>query len=588
MKGIVPDMRATVPDRSPASEDLPATIIESLEATAAATPDSPALQVFGSNRVITWSEYVRRSRALAHDLAAFGLTHGDVVAFLLTNRPEFHLIDVAAVRLGCATLSLYHTATPREMGFQLADSGARVVATERRFLAAIEPLAAEYAVELLVIDDPDRPQPLPALTADIAADVEGPKAEIDPDDVICLLYTSGTTGPPKAVEVTHRGTLAMVRGVNTLVPPPEAVRRISYLPAAHIAERGYAHYAHIEGGGLVTTLDDMALLPEALVMVSPTNLLSVPRVWEKLKAAIEASIADTPSAGRSVSTAMDRVRRLQRGEAAPGESDAASDEAEANVWRPLRERFGLADLRWAVTGAAPCAPELIEFFNAIGVPLVETWGMSETSGIAAINPPARNKIGTAGPPIPGLEAKLAGDSELLVRGPTVVTGYRKDLARTADAFTEDGWLRTGDLAVIDADGYVRLIGRKKELIINAAGKNISPNAIEAAVKAVTPHVAHVCVVGDGRPYLVALVVPAPDAAAQIAPAALRAAIQAAIEHANRGLARVEQIKQFALVSDAWPPGGEYVTPGAQKLRRTQIAHDYAATIDALYAKPGTP
>jgi len=588
MKGIVPDMRATVPDRSPASEDLPATIIESLEATAAATPDSPALQVFGSNRVITWSEYVRRSRALAHDLAAFGLTHGDVVAFLLTNRPEFHLIGVAAVRLGCVTLSLYHTATPREMGFQQADSGARVVATERRFLAAIEPLAAEYAVELLVIDDPDRPQPLPALTADIAADVEGPKAEIDPDDVICLLYTSGTTGPPKAVEVTHRGTLAMVRGVNTLVPPPEAVRRISYLPAAHIAERGYAHYAHIEGGGLVTTLDDMALLPEALVMVSPTNLLSVPRVWEKLKAAIEASIADTPSAGRSVSTAMDRVRRLQRGEAVPGESDAAFDEAEANAWRPLRERFGLADLRWAVTGAAPCAPELIEFFNAIGVPLVETWGMSETSGIAAINPPARNKIGTAGPPIPGLEAKLAGDSELLVRGPTVVTGYRKDLARTADAFTEDGWLRTGDLAVIDADGYVRLIGRKKELIINAAGKNISPNAIEAAVKAVTPHVAHVCVVGDGRPYLVALVVPAPDAAAQIAPAALRAAIQAAIEHANRGLARVEQIKQFALVSDAWPPGGEYVTPGAQKLRRTQIAHDYAATIDALYAKPGTP
>jgi long-chain acyl-CoA synthetase len=525
----------------------PGTLIAAFDATAAAAPTAPALQAFGTEHVVSWHDYAVRSRRLAGTFAGLGLRRGDVVAMLLTNRPEFHLADAAALRLGCITLSLYATATPEQMAFQLDHSGARLVVTERRFVAVAQPLAQARGLGLVVVDDPQFPY-----TAERFTDVD-----IRPDDVACLVYTSGTTGVPKAVEISHRRIIAMITGVFELMPPPAVRRVLSYLPAAHIAERAFSHYVPMLYGSFVTSVDRPELFPRALAEVEPTMVFGVPRVWEKLKTSMQAAPDATPAA------------------------------------------FGLGQVQWAAVGGAACRPDVIEFFVSIGVPLAEVWGMSETSGMSTVNPPSigpagpAGSIGSIGPvarpgpvgsvglPIPGVEISLAPDGELLVRGATASPGYRDDPLRTAETFIAGGWIRTGDIGSIDANGLVRITGRKKDLIITSSGKNLSPTAIEAAVKAETPLVAHVCAVGDGRPYVVALVCVDAKETVGMTPEEVRAAVTAAIDRANVRLARIEQVKRFSLVPDSWLPGGQYVT-ATEKLRRDNIARDYAATIEVLF------
>ena len=506
------------------------TLITAFDATAAEIPHAPALRAFGDDQVITWHDYALRSRRLARSLSERGLGKGSVVAFLLTNRLEFHLLDAAALRLGCVTLSLYPTAAPDQIAFQLDHSGARLVVTERRFLALAQPLAKARGVELLVVDD----GPLPDLNVVHPAGA----VEIRPDDTVCLIYTSGTTGDPKAVELSHRGILAMLHGVAAVLPPPAVRRKLSYLPAAHVTERVFSHYEPMLSGSFVTTVDDPKLFPRALAAVEPTMVFGVPRVWDKLRAAIESAVDGKPA------------------------------------------HVGLANVEWAAVGGAPCPPEVITFFTSAGVPLAEVWGMSETTGISILNQPT-GQAGSVGRPIPGVTVSLAPDGELLVRGASVTDGYRDDPVRTAEAFTPDGWLRTGDLASIDPDGAVSIIGRKKELIINSSGKNLSPFTIESAVKAETPLVGHICAIGDARPYLVALVSPDAHATAGMTPEAIRGAVAAAVDRANTRLARVEQIKRFAVVDDCWQAGGRHVT-ATEKLRRSHIARDYADLIETLY------
>ena len=300
---------------------------------------------------------------------------------------------------------------------------------------------------------------------------------VDPEDVATLIYTSGTTGPPKGVQLTHRNLMAEIRAVADCLPTEPGGRITSFLPSAHIADRWSAHYqSSMVFGFTLTCIADPRTVVQHLPEVRPTAWGSVPRIWEKMKAALEAQGVTDPAA-------------------LPEEHRAA-----------IREKLGLDQCAWLVVGAAPTPVEVLEYFDALGLPICELWGMSETSSCATINPPDRIKIGTCGPPLKGVELKLADDGELLVRGEIVMKGYRNDPVKTAEAIDDEGWLHTGDVAEIDDDGYVKIVDRKKELIINAAGKNMSPVNIESRLKTCHPLIGTAVAIGDRRPYNVALIV----------------------------------------------------------------------------------
>jgi long-subunit acyl-CoA synthetase (AMP-forming) len=318
----------------------------------------------------------------------------------------------------------------------------------------------------------------------------------------------------------------------------------------------------------------------------PTFFGAVPRVWEKLKAALEAGFDEHTR--DALARALERVRT---------DPLAGPDPADAELFAALRAKIGLDRSTWYMIGAAPCPLEVLEFFAAIGIPICEVWGMSETTSVATLVPPDDVRLGTVGPAMPGVELRLADDGELLVRGDTVMPGYRNQPEKTAETIDADGWLHTGDIATIDDDGFVRIVDRKKELIINAAGKNMSPANIEQQLKQGSPLIGQAIAIGDGRPYNVALIVLDPDASAAFArqrgladssPAAMAAEatvleeVTAGVARANEHLSRVEQIKRFAILPCDWPPAGDELTP-TMKLKRKPINEKYRAEIEALYA-----
>jgi long-chain acyl-CoA synthetase len=369
-----------------------------------------------------------------------------------------------------------------------------------------------------------------------------------------------------------------------------------------VAERNAHHYLPIVFGLQITCCDDPRQVLSYLPEVKPSWFFAVPRIWEKLKAGLETMLAGAPEEQRAKTQAaleasLRKVRAEQRGEEVPAELAEQVAQADAEIFSGLRTMLGLDQVEAINVGAAPTPVEVLEFFHAIGLPLAELWGMSETCGAGTVNPISRIKIGTVGPPAPGVEVKLDSDGEVLVRSDVVMRDYRNLPEKTSEAFTEDGWLRTGDIGSFDEDGYLRIVDRKKELIISAGGKNMSPANIEATVKSASPLIGQACCIGDQRPYNTALIVLdadfAPAWAAQqgIADTSLeqlardervRAAVQEGIDAANEKLAKVEQIKRFEVVEGDWLPGGDELTP-TMKLKRKPIAEKYAAAIEALYA-----
>jgi long-chain acyl-CoA synthetase len=335
--------------------------------------------------------------------------------------------------------------------------------------------------------------------------------------------------------------------------------------------------------------------------VRPTWFFAVPRVWEKLKAGIEASFGKLPdeqreAAEKGVEAALQKVRLEQAGEPVPDELAAGVAEAEEQMFSQLREQIGLDEAAGAHVGAAPTPVEVLEFFHAIGIPVGELWGMSETCGVATCNPPEKVKLGTVGPPVPGVEIKLADDGEVMVKADSVMPGYRNMPDKNAETFTDDGWLLTGDIGELDEDGYLTIVDRKKELIINAAGKNMSPANIESHLKTASPLIGQATAIGDGRKYNVALIVLDPDYAPVWAKQnglegksveelaseeKCREAVEAGVEEANSKMARVEQIKKFKILPTEWEPGGDELTP-TMKLKRKPIEEKYSEEIEALY------
>ena len=584
-----------------------ATIAEAFRITAAHRADDVAIRTKGDEVAWTWGELRERVDALAGGLAALGLERGQTVALMLGNRPEFHLADLAVMMVGATPFSIYTQYTPEQIRHQVIDADARIAITEQQFLGKVLEARAELPqLEHVIVVDGEPPEGVLSLDGvaggDHDFDVEASVAQIGPESLLTLIYTSGTTGPPKGVQLSHRNLLAAVAQAEALIDLPPDGRVISWLPSAHVAERNAHHYLPIVYGLQITCCDNPREILGYLPEVRPSWFFAVPRIWEKLKSGLEAMVAGQPDDQRektraAVRDATEKVRLEQRGEDVPADLAARVEEADREIFAGLRAMLGLDQVRAIHVGAAPTPVEVLEFFHAIGLPLAELWGMSETCGAGAANPPERIKIGTVGPPAPGVEMKLDDDGELLIRSDVVMVGYRNLPEQTAAVMTEDGFLRTGDIGRFDDDGYLRIVDRKKEIIINAAGKNMSPANVEAALKASSPLIGQAVCIGDGRSYNTALIVLdsdfAPAWAAQhgiedtsLTALAhndeLRAAVQEGVDAANAKLARVEQIKYFTIVEGDWLPGGDELTP-TMKLKRKPIDAKYAEAIEAMYA-----
>jgi long-chain acyl-CoA synthetase len=595
-------MRTTEPAATNAAVDA-ASLCDEFLRTVHSRGTSVALRSGGSGAEITWAEYGAQVRAAASALRRLGVRTGDAVALMLSNRPEFHVVDVAALHLGAIPFSIYNTSSAEQVGDLLARSEAKVMVTESALSAAVT-RARPTNITVLSVDD-DIPGggswPDAVAAADADFDLEAAAAAVALDDVATLIYTSGTTGPSKAVELTHRNLRAIVAafaGALGVDAPDE--RLVSYLPMAHVGERLVTHYLPIASGAEVTCCGDPRAVLDLLPSARPTFFFAPPRLLEKIQAGITASAARDPDAGRgaairaAIALSAESFRAIQRGDQL-GPSHASKLAELEPLLAGLRQKLGLDSVRCAATGAAPVPVAVLEFMGAIGVPLYEGYGMSETGGSVSVNRPGANRIGTVGQVLAGFEVKLADDGELLVRGPAVMGGYRGRPDLTEAAFDSEGWLLTGDVAEIE-DDFIKIVDRKKELIITSGGKNISPSNVEAHLKAASPLVGQACCIGDGRPYNVALIVLDPDAVgalggrfgldeptieAAASSAAVRGVVEQAISEANQRLSRVEQIKKFKILSVDWEPDGDELTPTV-KLKRRAIAAKYAAEIDQLY------
>jgi long-chain acyl-CoA synthetase len=582
------------------------TLTEALRRTAANHPEIVAVRTADDSVSLTWSELLGRVDAIAGGLSKLGVTRGDTVALMLGNRPEFHLCDLAAVTIGATPYSIYTTYPAAEIQYLINDAGTKLAIVEQAFLDVFLKARENLPqLEHVIVVDGEPPAGTVSLS-----ELEGSNPDFDPssvgevgpDDVLTLIYTSGTTGPPKGVQLSHHNVMFAAKGIEELISLDAGSKVISWLPAAHIAERQAHHYIPVIFAGTITCCPNPREVVSFLPQVHPTWFFAVPRIWEKLKAGLEAMLAGQPEEQRkpvedAVAASLERVRLKQAGKPVPDELEARWAQADEQIFSNLRAMLGLDQVRTVNVGAAPTPVEVLEFFHALGIELAELWGMSETCGAGTCNRPGEVKIGTVGPPAPGTEIKIADDGEVLVRSEFVMLGYRNLPEQTAEALGSDGWLHTGDIGELDEDGFLRLVDRKKEIIINAAGKNMSPANIEAAIKTASPLIGQATTIGDRRPYNTALIVLDADFAPQWAarqgieastleeladePKVFEA-IQQGIDEANTHLSRVEQIKKFKVVRGDWLPGGDELTP-TMKLKRKPIAEKYADAIDELYA-----
>ncbi|MFE9577682.1 AMP-dependent synthetase/ligase [Nocardia sp. NPDC006044] len=583
------------------------TVPEAFQETLRLRPDQVALRTVGGTQQITWRQFGERVRAIASGLSALGVGPGDTVGIMLTNRPEFNLVDTAALHLGATPFSIYNTSSSEQITHLFTNAANKVVVTEQVFLDKVTGAGVELAHIVLV----DGPATGAITLADVEAnpaphfDFEAAWRAVKPDDLATLIYTSGTTGPSKGVEVTHRNVLAQVIAlVNGPLPVGLDDRAVSYLPAAHVADRISCHAMNLVTGVQVTTVPDPREVAAALPDARPTTFFGVPRVWQKIKVGIEGKLAAEPSgvkkslANWAIETGMAAARADLAGKGRGPILSVQHKLADALVLSKLRHAMGLDELSVPASGAAPIPAETLEYFLGLGFPMSEVWGMSETTGVGTFTEKAKPRPGSVGRPVDGMELRLDTDGEVLVRGAIVTRGYRNMPEQTAAAIDADGWLHTGDIGTLDADGYLRIVDRKKELIINEAGKNIAPSNVENAVKAVSSLVGQVVAFGDAKPYIAALIVLDPDVAAlrakefdatdaDVATLATRPEIVdevlAAVQAGNVKLSRVEQIKRFTIIGAVWEPGGDELTP-KMSLKRAPIARKYAAEVEALYAK----
>ena len=566
---------------------------------------------------LTWADYGDAVEEVMAGLAALGVGRGDRVAIVSDNRPEWHITDVAAMSLGAVSVPIYQTSPAAQVAYVLGHSGARVVMADRSEQAA-KVLQVRHdlpALEHLVVVEGDavaldepfmvgwdslrtlgraEVQRRPSLRSDAVA-------QVTPTDLATLVYTSGTTGPPKGTMLTHAQIAFTLKALTTVVPIGADDRFLSFLPLSHIAERCVSHFGQIGSGGETWFARSLPTVPEDLRDCRPTIFFAVPRVWEKFREAVVEKVRDTHGLQGSLASEYLRLADLvgahRAGTATLPPTAALEHEVlDRVVGAKIRKQLGLDRARILSSGAAPISPDLLGWLHGIGLPVGEVYGQTEDCGPATINPPKAIRIGTVGKPLPGVELCIADDGEILVRGGSVCSGYWQDPDATAALLRADGWMHTGDVGTIDADGYVRITDRKKDLIITAAGQNVAPQQIETRLR-MEPLIAQPVVVGDGRKYLTALItLDATELAAwaerhhrMFDPEALatdpavHAEVQAAVDRVNAEFARVEGIKRFRVLPHEFTVAAGEMTP-TLKVRRRAVVEHYAELVEEMYAE----
>jgi long-chain acyl-CoA synthetase len=578
------------------------TIVSRYLDTVAAHPDQVALRAKQDDDSYvewTYAEHAERVAGAAAHLRTLGVGPGDRVVLMIRNVPDFHFIDLGIAALGATAISIYNSSSPEQVGYLTGHCKAKVAIVEDdAFQERFEKVREELPLLETIVNlaqDGALAQMYESGSVDLAAEV----GNATPDTLATVIYTSGTTGPPKGVMLTHYNVVWTAEGyLRMLDVEPVGFRAVSYLPMAHIAERMSTHYLAVMGGYEVTDCPDPGKIAAYAREVRPQIMFGVPRVWEKIYAGVQAALGADPDKKKAfddaVAAAIPIAERRTLGEAT-AEDESTYEFLDSAAFSGVRALVGLDAVEYAITGAAPIPPELISWYRAIGVPLSEIYGMSESTGPMTWEP-TRVKAGTVGVAFPGTEVFLGEDGEVCIRGGNVFAGYLDDPEKTAEALDPDGTLHSGDIGTFDDEGYLRIIDRKKELIITAGGKNISPANLEAALKLI-PLVGQACAIGDQKPFVSALVVLDSEVApvwakergiafTTLADLATNDEVVAEIE---RGLADVmagfnnaERVKKVTVLSEEWLPDSEELTP-TSKLKRRGIHTKYAQEIEQLYA-----
>jgi long-chain acyl-CoA synthetase len=555
-------------------------------------------------RDVTAEQFRDEVTALAKGLIAAGVSPGDRVALMSRTRYEWTLVDYAIWTAGAVTVPIYETSSAEQVEWILSDSGAIAAFAETQAHAdAIRQAGVAAVQNIWLIEGPDGTVAGPDGASVTDEQLEQHRTARKAADLATIIYTSGTTGRPKGCQITHGNLLSDVRNAveGSLVEVFEIAgsSTLLFLPLAHSFAR-IIQVGCLESGAILGHWPDTRTLAEALPEFRPTFLLAVPRVFEK----VYNTAVQQASASKAKSRIFDAAAATAVAWSQAASSDGAAPGQALRLRHKLFDRLVYAKLRaavggkvaYAVSGGAPLGERLGHFFRGSGITILEGYGLTETSAAATVNRPSRNKIGTVGPPLPGVAIKIADDGEILLRGPNVFPGYWHNDAATAEVLDAEGWFGTGDVGGLDEEGFLQVTGRKKELIVTAGGKNVAPAVLEDRLRA-SPLISQCVVVGDGRPYIACLITLdeeglefwrkqhglAADADVTDNPE-LTADIQAAVDEANKAVSRAESIRRFRVLASDFTEENGYLTPSL-KVRRNLVIKDFAADIEALYNRP---
>jgi long-chain acyl-CoA synthetase len=590
------------------------TIVDYLNRNADRYGDQAAMHFkdAGAWKSLNWREYRQAVHEAAAGLQDLGVGEGEFVAIMAGNRPEHAIADYAAIHAGATGVTIYSTLAANQVQY-IADNCKATIAIleDLEFMKRWEEIRSElpnlrYVVLMSGAENYDTTEWVLSwdqllvrgknrLSADPDAVTRSTDA-ISPSTLATLIYTSGTTGTPKGVMISHRNVVWTAECLRRAADIDLGPRMVSYLPLAHIAERLATHYLATYMAGQVWYCPNLSGVLEFILEARPTLFVGVPRVYEKFHARLNARFEETHGIkktllDRALAANEKRVLAEQEGKSGPMTAGAL----DSIVLSKVREGLGMDQVKIAITAAAPISPDLILFFQTLGIPLFELYGMSETTGPATTNLPGAFRIGSVGKALPGVEVELAEDDELLMRGGVITDGYYKLPDDTRETFDSEGWLHSGDLARIDEDGYVWIIGRKKEIIITAGGKNIAPAKLET-VLGNHPLISKACMVGDGRKFLAMVIALDHEEAPEWAKARgveyldlasfsklpeVTAEVERAVHEANETVSPVEQVKKWLIIPDEWTPDSGEVTPSL-KLKRRVVLDKYADDIERLY------
>ncbi len=567
-------------------------------------PDCLLVKESGSYRAVSARDFGARVGALAKTLESWGIQPGDRVALMAENGPHWPLVDFATLCLAAVDVPVYATLHPEGAAYVIRDSGSRIVFVQGR--ERLEGLLARRAempsVErIVVIDEPSQDGVLDLEQA-IANGAGVTPAEIDawlararPDDLATLIYTSGTTGDPKGVMLTHRNLVSNVVTCARILPLRTGWTALSFLPLAHSLERTVA-YCYFYCGISIAYAESVKTVSQNMSEVRPHVFASVPRVYEKIREAVLEKAEASHGLRRAIfDWAMRTGRRSLPKRIAFEDPGLATRLADRLVFSKIRDRLG-GRFEYAISGGAPLGKELAEFFWSAGIPLLEGYGLTETSPVLAVNSPTALRLGTVGKPIPGVEIEIAADGEILARGPNIMKGYFNHPEATAEVIDAAGWFHTGDIGALDEDGYLSITDRKKELIVNAYGKNIAPAPIENSLKS-GRFIAQAVVVGDRRPFLVALLIPNFEALRSFAQTRglgddhrtwlrdprVREVFQHEVDRVNANHERYEQVHAFELLPDELTQEDGSLTP-TLKVKRRIVHERFHDLLDRLYSE----